>query len=277
MVRLLPLLVLPFLGCTRLFFQPDRWLHHAPQVLKTRFEAVRFASADGTMLSGYWFPAAGQGGSAALGTVVHFHGNGQNVTAHYTLSHWLAAEGFNVFAFDYRGYGESEGRPGMKGAVQDSAAALRWAAEKPGVDPAKLAVFGQSLGAALGLAAVEASSLSVRAVVLEGSFFTYRSVARAVLRRHALTWPFQWLPYLVVTGRWAPADTLRRLPPCRLLFVHGEDDLLVPLSEGRRLFELAPEPKTFLRTPGGHLDAFSVYRPVYGPKLTAFLKDAMLP
>ncbi|HAH08166.1 MAG TPA: alpha/beta hydrolase [Elusimicrobia bacterium] len=274
MVRLLPLLLLaPLLGCTRLFFQPDRWLHHAPQVLKVRFEPVRFASADGTMLSGYWFPSTG----TALGTVVHFHGNGQNVTSHYTLSYWLAAEGFNVFAFDYRGYGDSEGVPGMKGAVQDGAAALRWASEKPGVDAAKLAVFGQSLGAALGLAAIQESGLPVRAVVLEGSFLTYRSIGRAVLRKNVITWPFQWLPYLVVTGRRTPAEMVRRLPPCRLLFVHGEDDEIVPLSEGQRLFALAPEPKSFLRTPGGHLDAFSTYRSMYGAKLTAFLKEAMLP
>jgi hypothetical protein len=224
------------------------------------------------MLSGYWFHSAA---APALGTVVHFHGNGQNVTSHYTLSYWLAAEGFNVFAFDYRGYGESEGAPSMRGAVQDSVAALRWAAERPGVDPDRMLVFGQSLGGAMALAAVVNSGLSVKAVALEGVFYSYRSVGRAVLRNNALTWAFQWLPYLVVTGRDAPADTIRRLPPCRTLFIHGEADHIVPLSEGLRLYALAPEPKAFIRTPGDHLDAFSVYRSLYGPRLTAFFKEAL--
>ena len=260
-------------GCASVFFQPDNWVAQPPQTLGVKYENVHFASEDKTDLNGYFFPSIR---TPAAGTVVHFHGRAQNVTFHYALSSWLAREGFNVFAFDYRGYGESGGTPSMEGAVEDGAAALFYAAQRSDVDPAKMAVLGQDVGAALAIASVVVSSMTgIKALVLEDAFDSYRSLAKAVLRSNPLTWLFQTLPYLAVTGRYAPAQYIGRLPSCRLLFIHGEDDRTVPISEGLRLFERAPEPKEFWRVPAGHLEAFSAQRSVYGPKLVLFLKEAL--
>ncbi|UPT75824.1 MAG: lysophospholipase [Elusimicrobiota bacterium] len=69
-----------------------------------------------------WFPA--QNGPAR-GTIVHFHGNGENMTSHYLFVYWLALERWNVFTFDYRGYGASGGEKSIAGSVADGAAAIK--------------------------------------------------------------------------------------------------------------------------------------------------------
>src|SRR4051812_22313310 len=97
------------------FYFPDRIKYDTPERARLAFEDVRFASADGTLLSGWFIPAIGE----AKGTVVHMHGNAQNMTAHWGYAEWLPARGYNLFCFDYRGYGQSQGRPDPKGVFED--------------------------------------------------------------------------------------------------------------------------------------------------------------
>ena len=117
------LAALTLTGCTHLFFQPSGNIFSDPASDGFKYEAIKFASEDGTGLTGMFFPSAG----IPLGTVVHFHGNAQNMTAHYPYSAWLAKEGFNVFIFDYRGYGASGGIATLDGVVMDGKAALEQA------------------------------------------------------------------------------------------------------------------------------------------------------
>ena len=257
-------------GCTHLFFQPSAAIISDPAAAGTRYEVIKFASGDGTELTGMYFPPAGP----PRGTVVHFHGNAQNMTAHYPYSAWLANEGFNVFIFDYRGYGASGGKPQLDGLVQDGIAALRQARKLPGADPGRMIVLGQSLGGAVAVAAVAESGLTPAAMVLEGTFNSYREMAAAVLRRHWWGWPALWLPYVAVSGRHSPSDYIGKID-CPKLFIHSPEDPVVPFSQGRKLYDAAPGPKTFLETPDGHTEAFHAYRGAFGPKLIEFIKTAL--
>jgi cephalosporin-C deacetylase-like acetyl esterase len=78
-----------------LFYYPDSRVYSTPAGAGLPYQDVWFTSRDGTKLHGWFIPAASQG--PALGTVVHFHGNAQNMTAHVSFVSWLPAEGFNVF------------------------------------------------------------------------------------------------------------------------------------------------------------------------------------
>ena len=82
-------------GCTHLLFQPGNRVYLDPASAGIKYEVIKFVSGDGTALTGMFFPPAG----AVRATVVHFHGNAQNMTAHFPYSAWLAKEGFNVFVF----------------------------------------------------------------------------------------------------------------------------------------------------------------------------------
>ncbi len=168
-------------GCAdRFVYYPTREVYGTPGDLGLRYEEVTFHSADGTALSGWFVPATG----TAQGTVVHFHGNAQNMTAHFGYVSWLPREGFNVFVFDYRGYGASAGRPSREGVYQDCLAALACVRSRPDVDPDRIVVLGQSLGGANAIAVLGAPGAPrVRAVAVDSAFYSYRLMARAVIRR----------------------------------------------------------------------------------------------
>lgn len=258
-------------GCTHLFFKPTNHIHSDPASEGYAYEPIKFASLDGTPLTGMFFRPP----SAPRATVVHFHGNGENMTSHYRYSAWLAKEGYNVFIFDYRGYGASGGKPGLDGAVLDGRAALAHALKLPGADPEKIVVFGQSLGGAIAIAAAAEGAVAPAALVIEGSFYSYRSMARSALKKGILGWPLLWLPGLAVSGRHAPADLAGRLAAPKV-FLHSPTDRMVPYSEGRRLYDAARGPKEFWEVPSGHIEAFAAHAPLFAPRLLRFLA-AVLP
>jgi len=268
---LFPILFL-LAGCTHLFFQPSKNILADPAQFGIKYETIKFRSGDGTELTGMFFAPA----SAPLGTIIHFHGNAQNMTAHFPYSSWLAGEGYNVFIFDYRGYGASGGRAALDGLVMDGKAALAHALKLPGAEPDKMIVFGQSLGGAIAVAAVAESGFKPSAMILEGTFYSYRSVASAVLRRRWWSWPFSWLPWLAVSGRHSPAADISGIS-CPKLFIHSERDSIVPFEQGKKLYEAAGQPKEFWAVPSGHIDAFYSRRETYGPKLAAYLKALASP
>lgn len=242
-------LILPlvFPGCLDgLFYQPDRIVYRDLEAMP-RSEQVTFASADGTPLHGCLLRASG----TRRGTVLFFHGNAQNLTSHIGLVDWLPERGFDVFGFDYRGYGRSQGRPSRQGVFEDSVAALRYLRSRADVDGERLFVLGQSLGGACAVAAIASEGgAPVRGVVLDSTFATYQGMGNTVLGGTFLTMPFAWL---LLTNGHSPAHGIERLAPTPLLFFHSEADPVVPISQGRALFDAANEPKRFVTlTRPGH-------------------------
>src|SRR5574341_868653 len=124
-------------GCDGLFYHPSRNAFLDPASIGFPFQDVGFNSLDGTRLHG-WFFAPKDGPERAKATVIHFHGNAENISTHFQAVAWLAREGFNVFVFDYRGYGQSDGKPNPEGIEEDEVAAARWVRGRPDVDPDRL-------------------------------------------------------------------------------------------------------------------------------------------
>ncbi len=262
-------------GCTRLFFQPSAKIYGRLDAVGARYEGVRFRSVDGTGLTGVFLPAAP---GPAKGTVIQFHGNAENMTTHFLFVYWLVAKGYNVFVFDYRGYGASDGSPSVAGAVQDGIAAIDYVRSRKDVDPSRLVVYGQSLGGALAVASVALGVPNgIRAIVLESTFHSYRSIARRKLARFWLTWPLQWPLSLLFSDRYSPVDYLAKLPACPILVIHGDSDEIVPYREGQELFARARKPKEFWTVPGGrHLEAFGGrFGTENRPRLVEFLDAAV--
>jgi fermentation-respiration switch protein FrsA (DUF1100 family) len=264
----LALLALGLAGCTGIVFQPMRELVLTPDEIGLAYREVRFTTADGVRLDGWFLPAR----APRQGSVLFLHGNAENISTHIASVAWLPAAGFDVFLFDYRGYGSSAGEPSLGGLELDFAAALRTLLAMPEAEPERIVVFGQSLGAAVAITGLAESpdKSKVRALVVEGAYTSLRALAREKLAGFWLTWPLQWPLGLTIDDRYRPIDAIGKLAPLPVLIIQGEADQVVPAHHGIALFEAAREPKQLWLLPGtGHIQAFT--RPENRRRLSEYL------
>jgi len=245
MIKLFPLGTIALLlltGCSvadSLYYYPTHEVYNSPVKDGLISEKVTFKSADGTQLSGLFLKSS----VPARGTVLHFHGNGANLSAQYSFVSWLTKYGFNVFEFDYRGYGDSQGSPYREGVYQDAVAAARYLKTRTDIDQTKIIFYGQSLGAALVLrVAGENHFDGLVGVVEESGFATYHGVA------HAHYWI---LGDLFVWPGHEPVNAAAKISPVPLVVIHGTADSVVPYAQGQEIFDAAKEPKQFWPVEGG--------------------------
>jgi len=251
------------------FYYPSQTDHGNPGQAGLRYEAVRFVSRDGTQLSGWFLPVAGGDSKNAKGTVIHVHGNAENMSAHWSLVGWLTLRGYNVFMFDYRGFGHSAGAPNPKGLFEDTQSAFDYVRTRADIDPGKLLVFGQSLGGNHAIAVVGSGNRAgIRAIAIESTFYSYSAIAHDKLLGAGL----------FVNNDYSADRYIGKLTPIPLLLIYGMDDNVIPYSHSERLFALANEPKRLVPIPGGsHLDAMTMrFGNTYRDLLVDFFDEALL-
>lgn len=101
-------------------------------------ESVEFTAKDGTRLHGWFIPSATGPAEKAIATIIHAHGNAGNMSAHLLLVSWLPERNFNVFMFDYRGFGKSKGTPSQAGLLDDTQSAINVVRHRSDVNPQRL-------------------------------------------------------------------------------------------------------------------------------------------
>jgi len=252
-----------------LLYHPDRILYDTPVRAGLKYEQVVFPSRDGTRLVGWFIPATAYADPRnARGTVIHYHGNAQNLSAHWQFVEWLPKRGFNVFVFDYRGYGASEGSPDPKGVFEDSDSALNYLRSRTDVDPEKLLVFGQSLGGANAIAVVGSGNRAgVRAIAIEATFASYSSIASDKLSGAGA----------LMDDTYSPDRYVAKLAPLPLLLLHGTEDLVIPYAHAEKLFAKAKEPKRLITVKdAGHTEALtSRFGTTYHEIMVEFFDSAL--
>jgi fermentation-respiration switch protein FrsA (DUF1100 family) len=261
-------------GCaSNMLYYPTHRNYGNPSDRGLAYEKVTFESQDGTGLTGWFMPAVGK----AKGTVIHYHGNAQNISAHYSYVSWLPRRGFNTFVFDYRGYGASNGEPNRKGVYEDSCAAIDYLRSRDNIDTNKILVLGQSLGGANALAALRGTGMDgVQAVAVDSAFYSYRLIVRDKIKLMPVLGLFRWpLSFLVISNAKSPSSTIEHVT-VPLLILHGTHDQVIPYRHGQLLFDRAHDPKEMLTTPNGrHTEALVHSDPRYRDHLVAFFEQAL--
>jgi len=229
-----------------LIYFPSRELVTTPEALGLEVQEVFLFAADGIRIHGWFLPASSRRSPSY--TVLVCHGNAGNISGRLDRSLLLQGElGVDVFLFDYRGFGRSEGRPSEEGTYRDAIAAHRYLIEERGIAPERLILFGESLGAAV---AIELSlRKAAAALVLEAPFSSILDMAR-------VAYPFLLPLKSFFRTRY---DNLEKIPAVTLplLVFHGRRDPTVPFAQGEALFRAAREPKTLVAVEeAGHADAF---------------------
>lgn len=241
----------------RMAFFPFPGVQETPKDAGLPYEDVRIETGDGERLHAWWI-----GRPAPRAQVVFFHGNGGNLSLWLDMYAELARRGFSVFALDYRGYGDSTGRPSEQGLYRDADAALGLFADRFRQDGAPVIYWGRSIGATV--AAYAASRRPPDALVLD----TPMPDARSVLRSN----PILWLLSFLSSYRFPTSSFLEgyRGP---LLVVHGDADSIVPFEAGRRVFDAAPSAeKTFVVIAGAdHNDLHVVDAGAYWAAIDSFV------
>jgi uncharacterized protein len=252
-------LALSLSGCTNFIFQPDRFTYYTPRELGLDFYDVFLKTPDDIQIHGWFLKAKG----VAKGTVFVLHGNAQNLSSHVLSISWLPGAGYHVFIIDYRGYGDSFGKPNIPGAILDIKTGFMWLNENPEVQQRPLFLLGQSLGAALGVYFVGNDpevKQHLSGVILDAGFSGYRTIAREKFADFWLTWLFQYPFSKLFSDEYDPEDFIAKISPLPVLIMHSKEDRLVPFNHGKRLFEHAGQPKFFIETEGGHIDTFRFNR-----------------
>jgi len=256
-------------ACTQLFLHPSREQVLHPEKMGLRYEDVLLPIGGGEALHGWYLPAVG----AARGTVLHLHGNAENISTFIAAVHWLPARGYNVLLLDYRGYGRSGGTTTLPAVHQDARIALEYLLERPGPGHDRLVVLGQSLGGSVGIYTVAHSAQRerVKAVIAEGAFSSYSRIAREKMNQFWLTWPLQWPLSWLFSDEFSAEDAVPGLGSIPLLLIHGDADPVVPHSHSRRLYDAARGPRELWSVAGGgHVDALT--RTEWRDRLVAYLE-----
>lgn len=244
----------------RQVYVPSREFKANASALERPFEEVFFTAADGTRLHG-WFFSATPGSKRAGLTFLILHGNAGNIgdRLHFYQA-WLEL-GVNLFAFDYRGFGRSEGAPDEEGTYQDAQAAVAWLRSRK-IVPSQIVALGKSLGGGIG------SELALRealgGLILQNTFTSIPDIGAEI---------FPWLPV-----RWMNRikyDTVNKLPRIRVpvLIAHSRADGLIGFHHAERNFKAANPPKMFIEIRGDHTSVIEDGRTEYLQGLDKFLRE----
>ena len=225
-------------------------------------QEVWFKAEDGVKLHGWYVPH-----EEAEASFLFFHGNAGNLSHRTENVFFLYNLKLNVFIFDYRGYGKSEGDPDERGIRLDSQAAYDTLMAQPGVSARSLILFGRSLGGAF--AAYIASQNPAAGLILESSFTNAKDMAGRMFPILPVGWFMS-----------SELDTLSYVAHLNVpkLFLHGTADSIIPYTLGRELYQGAAEPKEFYNIAGaGHNNTIRVGGSDYFDKIKEFITRSTTP
>jgi fermentation-respiration switch protein FrsA (DUF1100 family) len=243
------------------------------------YRPVSFSSSDGITLKGWFIPPKNHA------VVIFVHGLGGNRSGLLDDAQMVVSHGYGALLFDLRNSGESSGALTTLGLLEanDVRSAVRFVEGQLESRP-KIALFGHSMGAAASLLAGEEAGAD--AIVSISSFTSIEdNVANAFETMTGLP-PFPFAPIVIYfaereVGRniteISPANAVRHYKSMPVLFIHGAQDNLVPVSNLYALYEGANDPKEFfIIEEAGHFGFRAVEPEEYENRIMSFLGDHLL-
>jgi fermentation-respiration switch protein FrsA (DUF1100 family) len=261
----------------RLCYPPRQLDKQTPAMLGLEFEEFSFLTRDKLKLHGWFIPSEN-----SKATIIIAHGYAGSKAPDIQHAEWLHQGGYNVFMFDFRGHGRSEGANGTSMAYIeriDLHAAVDWLLNR---GERKIGVIGFSMGAAAAIIAA-AENPHIAAVVADSPFAElWRSITTEINRQFKLpvllaiplakyAYAQMAIHHHFVAKKTHPSSFVRIIAPRPIFFIHGGSDRLTPVENSRILHALAKEPKSLWVVPeAGHVEIYSRIPEEYKKKVLAF-------
>ncbi len=240
-------------------FFPSSRMDVDAAVMGLPWEDIFYKTKDHHTINGWFFK-----NPRAHATIIFAHGNAGNMSDRLFKIKFFYNLGLNVFIFDYRGYGKSEGRPTEAGIYLDGQGAYDYLQSRGDVDMTKIILYGASIG---GVVAIDlATHRPAALLVVESSISNAKDMAKVF-------YPF--VPSFVLSLKFDSLEKVRTLKLPKL-FIHSPDDEVVPYWVGQKLFEAAAQPKEFLKIHGGHNDGSITVDPPAAGEFIRILKSMEL-
>lgn len=242
-------------------FYPQKSIDITPDDLHLNYRDVYFYTKDQEKLNGWFFPAYKD-----APVILYCHGNACNISHILEYVILLMEKNLRVFVFDYRGYGKSTGTPSEKGIYMDAQAAYDYLVNEEKVAPDKIVLAGHSIGAA---AAIDmAVKNDVRSIIIESAFTSTKDMSN-------IMFPMSLISFLL-PAHYNNLDKIKEISIPKL-FIHGENDEIVPFEMGKRLFNGSKEPKQFYAIKdSGHNDTYVLGGDRYFKTLADFAYNPQL-
>jgi len=239
-------------------YYPEKKISYTPSILDLDFEDIYFRTQDKIVLNGWFVP-----NNRARATILYCHGNAGNISHRIEMIKLLHDLGFNVFIYDYRGYGNSAGSMFEKGTYLDVEAAYNYLIDSRRINPDEIIVYGRSLGGAVAINL--ALHQEVKALIIDSAF---TSISAMVSRLYPV------LSFLrnVTTIKYDNLSKISNIKVSKLI-IHSEEDEMIPVSDGQKLFEKAVNPKRMMRTRGSHNEGYLLYKDKFIAGLEQFFLE----
>ncbi len=226
---------------------PTRNLEASPTDIDLLYDNVFLTTKDQIKIHAWHIPA-----SQAEKTILFMHGNAGNISHRLETIQIYNQLGFNILIFDYRGYGESGGKPSERGTYLDAISAWDYLIKEKNVRAENIIVVGRSLGG--GVASELAKNVTPAMLILESTFSSMSDISK----EH---YPF--MPTnLIVKHKYNTVNKLKEIS-CPIVVVHSKDDELIPFSHGQLIYDYANSPKYFIELRGGHGNGFMLSKHEY--------------
>ena len=246
-----------FINQNALVYVPSKKYLNTPEYYNLKYENYILSTKDGERINSWFIPHTNP-----RATLLFLHGNGGNISTRLDSINIFHKLGLSVFIIDYRGYGSSSGVPSEEGTYIDAESAWLFLKNKKHINENDIIIFGRSLGGAVAIWLAHKYRSS--ALIVESSFTSIIEMGRH---------NYPYLPISLLAKIKYTSDERISSINIPKLFIHSKDDDIVPFRFGRKLFELANQPKEFLEIHGLHNDGFLLSGEKYTNGIDNFLKN----
>jgi len=246
----------------------DVWISTAGQPAQDENrskQSIDQPAQDADKLHGWWIPNPG-----SQRVLLFCHGNYGNISYNLERLQFHHSLGFSIFAFDYRGYGQSTASaqyPSEKSTYADVESAWHYLIHERQIASERITVCGHSMGGAIAIN-LAVHHPEIASLIIKSSFTTMKAAIDAKKT-------YRFFPVEQLLQH--PFDSLSKVKNLKVpvLYVHGDQDFDVPADMSKTLYTATPEPKTLWIAPGAdHNNISAVQHDAYAAVITAFCADS---